>query len=43
MNFQKFLETEVLEDLSKVIFNLQENQISEVVETTLSKTYNYSK
>ena len=35
--FSKVSSIEVLEDLSNVIFDLQENQISEVVETPLAK------
>ena len=35
--FSKVSYNEVLEDLSNVIFNLQENKISKVVETTLAK------
>ena len=36
-DFTKVSKNEVLEDLANVIFNLQENQISEVVETPLAK------
>ena len=36
-NFSKVSKDEVLEDLSKVIFSLQENEISSVVETPLAK------
>ncbi len=35
--FSNVSKNEVLEDLSKVIFNLQKNQISDVVETPLAK------
>ena len=36
-NFTRVAEDEVLEELSNVIFQLQENNISSVVETTLAK------
>ncbi len=35
--FSQLSSNEVLEDLSNVIFNLQKNQVSDVVETTLAK------
>ena len=36
-NFSNVSEYEVLQDLANVIFNLQENQVSEIVETPLAK------
>ncbi|MBC8303796.1 MAG: hypothetical protein H8E55_49555, partial [Pelagibacterales bacterium] len=35
--FSKVSENEVLENLSNAIFNLEKNQVSEVVETALAK------